>query len=143
LAAVGFVNALLLYIQYQQFLQTQQSIVCIIGSHCSAVIGSKYGETFGIKNELFGIAYYSAVTLVSLVLLIYPKVFTFAVRLGLRLASAASVAFSLYLLGIQAFTLKTFCFRCLMAITINILLFIAILITTKAHIMPNEIRKEE
>jgi uncharacterized membrane protein len=120
---VGLINALTLYSEYQQYVQTSQPIMCFVGNACETVLSSKYGATFGIKNEIYGIGYY-LLTMLGLLIGYFNREWQNKVIIGLKIISIGSVLFSIYLLSIQIFVLHEFCFRCLIAITINLLIFL-------------------
>ena len=114
LSALGFLNAFYLYYQHKREVSSGQKMFCLIGGDCGAVVGSKYGRTFGIKNELIGMTYYFLLGFYLILTdsLILPK-----------LATLNAAVFSVYLLFIQAVILKKFCSWCLIAIFINFLIF--------------------
>jgi len=58
LSTLGFLNAFYLYYQHQREVITGQKMFCLIGGDCGKVVGSKYGRTYGVKNELIGMTYY-------------------------------------------------------------------------------------
>ena len=95
---------------------------CLIGGDCGAVIGSKYGRTFGIKNELIGMTYYLLLSLYLISAFYMPDIFKNLVIIP-KLATLIAACFSLYLLFVQAILLKMFCSWCLIAIAINLLIF--------------------
>ena len=126
LSTIGLINATTLYFQYQQYINSAQPIMCFVGNSCVSVLDSKYGKTFGIKNEIFGIGYY--LLLIGLVIVTYfNKLRKINHRLIIKVLSIGAASFSLYLLGIQEFVLHQFCFRCLIAIAINMTLLVATL----------------
>jgi len=127
IATVGLANAGQLYGQYVESLRSASPIVCVVGSGCQAVVMSLYGSTLGIKNELFGIFYYGMLVAIGLCVLFLPKLLTKGLLWLVRIASVTAMLFSLYLLYIQVFILKTLCFRCLVAILLNVLLLILVL----------------
>lgn len=88
-------------------------MVCLFGKDCGVVVASKYGKTFGVKNELWGVVYY-----LSLIVLSFIVPATFGSRI-VAFAAFAAAAFSSYLLYLQLFVLRKYCSWCLMAIAIN------------------------
>lgn len=122
LSILGFLNAFYLNYQHKREVESGQKMYCLIGGDCGAVVGSKYGRTFGIKNEKIGMIYYTLMVIFSLGSLMVPHIIsTFAVLIG-GVALVATI-FSLYLLYVQTIILKKFCSWCLIAIGINILIF--------------------
>lgn len=126
LSLAGFIDSFYLYYQHQKEIATGKKMFCLLGEDCSMVVGSKYGKTFGIKNELIGMTYYIFLASYSLIRLLLPSVGE-SIEVPVGIASMTATVFSLYLLYIQTFVLKKFCSWCLMAIAINILIFYLLL----------------
>lgn len=121
LSILGFLNAYYLHHQYKQYISSGKQMFCLIGGKCADVISSKYGQTFGIKNEVIGMTYYVLLVISMLINILIPQIgkdLTFAVLLATILATI----FSIYLLFVQTFILKKLCSWCLIAIAINIAL---------------------
>ncbi|TSC86260.1 MAG: hypothetical protein G01um10147_972 [Microgenomates group bacterium Gr01-1014_7] len=114
LSVLGFSNAFYLYWQHKREVNTGQKMFCLIGGDCGAVVGSKYGKTFGIKNEIIGMIYYALLGIYILTGIVLPPI---------KIIAGVAALFSLYLLYIQVVVLKKFCSWCLIAIAINLLIF--------------------
>lgn len=121
LAIFGFLNAFYLYWQHKREVQTGQKMFCLIGGDCGAVVGSKYGKTFGVKNEITGMVYYFLLGIYSLIAVLLPG-FASNFEIFIKIAVSVALVFSLYLLFAQTILLKKFCSWCLIAIAINILI---------------------
>lgn len=122
LAILGLVNALYLHYQYRQYLNSGKKMFCLIGGGCGEIVSSKYGQTLGVKNELMGMIYYILLIIYSVGNLLLPQIeSTFLI--WVKLAAILATIFSLYLLFIQAFMLRKFCSWCVIATTINLLIF--------------------
>lgn len=122
LSFLGFLNAFFLYYQHRREVTTGQKMFCLIGGDCGAVVGSKYGRTLGIKNELWGLGYYTLLIIYSFLTIIWPHLVLSLAFWVKQLVLIASI-FSLYLLIVQTFILRQFCSWCLIAIAINLLTF--------------------
>lgn len=122
LAILGFINAFYLYYQHRKEVATGQKMFCLIGGDCGAVVGSKYGRTLGIKNELIGMTYYLFLSSYLLLSLLIPDLLDSLVIIP-KLVTFIAAVFSLYLLFVQAVVLRKFCSWCLIAISINLLIF--------------------
>ncbi|MBI5613359.1 vitamin K epoxide reductase family protein [Candidatus Gottesmanbacteria bacterium] len=95
------------------------TVWCVLGSHCKDVILSSYGRHFGVENEIVGICYY--------IFLIFLGAMYFVTHLSFLVDCIALIAlgaflFSLYLLSLQIFVLRKYCFLCLCAIALNTLI---------------------
>lgn len=122
LSILGFINAFYLYYQHKKEIATGKKMFCIIGGDCGAVVGSKYGRTLGAKNEKIGMTYYAVIALYVLTTLFLPET---ALNLWGFAKSLAAIAvlFSVYLIYAQTILLRKLCSWCLIAITINFILF--------------------
>ena len=123
LCLIGFANALILHLQYLRFKKNKKKIYCLIGESCTQVVDSKYGQTLGIKNERWGMLFYaflilttktSSPTLLDQEMYSHLPIF----------ATAFAAIFSLHLLHTQTMVLKSYCSWCLIAIAINLSLFV-------------------
>jgi len=104
-----------------------QPMMCPRRANCDSVVTSKYGETFGIHNEIAGLTYYILILFAGMFLLTYPVFATSSVHLVLVAFSGAAVAFSAYLIFVQAFILRTWCMWCLLSACANVLILGAVL----------------
>ncbi len=110
-----------LYWQYHTRLLRGKKMICLIGTGCDQVVGSKYGKTLGIKNELIGLLYYPL-----MMVLILAVSAPWSVPL-VRVLAAVAALFSMYLLCLQLCVLRTYCFLCLVIIGSNLLVFWSLL----------------
>ena len=127
LPAVGFFNALWLYWQGREYRERGRPMVCPLNGHCEKVVFSEYGFTFGIKNELVGMAYYIALLAGLYLFSFYPAFYPF-LAFSFLTATALAALVSLYLIYIQFFILRMFCSWCILANAINIAIFVSNLV---------------
>ena len=125
LAIIGFSVSFYLY-----YAKTyNKKIYCISKHDCDAVVKSKYGKTFGIENTLFGMLYYLMIFTYGIVILLDGNLFK-----GMPLyyflvgSSAASVLYSIYLTGVQAFVLKKWCDYCIISSIASVLILIVLVV---------------
>lgn len=101
-------------------------LVCFIGKgkhECSEVVESSYARTFGIPNEILGMAYYVAVIILA-VILEFSREVTEGIFHSLAIVvSGGAFLMSIYLSAIQAFVLKKFCEWCMVTALANTLIF--------------------
>ncbi|MDI6717949.1 MAG: vitamin K epoxide reductase family protein [Patescibacteria group bacterium] len=121
LSLIGFIDAL--YLTVKKFLGSPLN--CIVGEGCITAANSSYANIFGIPLSLFGVFFYLAVFFLSIRYLETrnPKNF----KIIFYLVSLGFV-FALYLLAIQAFFVRAFCFYCLISAAVSLCLFVIILI---------------
>jgi len=103
---------LALYI-YTTKLNKAKILVCPIGGHCDAVVNSKYSKFLGIPVELMGVIYYLFIICSYSLVFFFPNIFSEETLFFLTSFSVVAFFFSLYLVFIQAFTLKNWCTWCL------------------------------
>jgi uncharacterized membrane protein len=109
---------------------THREAVCLIGDKkCNAVISSKYGKTFGVDNSIGGLGYYTFIIALGIAELANFSLLTLPwVQVGKIILSSLAALFSLYLLYVMTFKLKTYCEWCLVSTAASISIFILILL---------------
>lgn len=113
LGIVGIaVSAYLIHLT--QIVNSGEPLVCDLSAKfsCSTVATSKYSKLFGIPVAIWGTAAYSLMTIAALYFAFAKKVVK-AIWILWALFLAGSLAFTLYLTGIEIFVLKTACIFCL------------------------------
>ena len=125
LAIIGFSVSFYLY-----YAKTHnKKIYCIPKHDCDAVVKSKYGQTFGVENTLFGMLYYLMIIAYGIVLLLdgnlFKGIYVYYFIVG---SSAASVLYSIYLTWVQAFVLKKWCDYCIVSSVASILILITLVV---------------
>ena len=125
LSLVGFAASF--YIYYSK--KKDNVIYCLIGHGCDAVVKSKYGKTFGIENTIPGTLYYALIFVYAIIALLNQNVFKDQIVYYLVVsASIASVLFSAYLTGVQAFVLKKWCDYCVASALASLSILIVLII---------------
>lgn len=99
-------------------------MVCPLDADCKTVLHSDFSTFFGIRLEVFGILYYTLTAISYASLLAFPILQTPVAYFVLFGMSLSAFLFSLYLVWIQGFVLKSWCSWCLMSaiITMSILM---------------------
>lgn len=107
-AFLGFLDATYLAIQHLKNVIPP----CTIGG-CEVVLTSQFSTIFGIPLAIFGSGFYlSVIILCILILTNYKKMFLKAYYL----LAVWGFIFSLFLLSLQAFVIKSFCQYCLLSV---------------------------
>lgn len=101
------------------------SVACSIGGGCETVLSSDYAKILGVPVSVYGILWYVAQLALIYFVLIKQKL-QFAV---LPIWVALGLAFSLYLLYLEAFVIHAYCTWCLVSLAI-------VLVTTILLIWP-------
>lgn len=91
---------------------------------CHTVIQSNYASIFGVPLEYFGIGYYLLSALLYTALTVFPYLDVVLLKTILVVISVVGAVFSLYLIALQAFVIKSWCSWCVMSAIISVTLFI-------------------
>lgn len=119
LSVLGIADAA--YLTYKH--TRKQPLMCPIGSDCSVVTESSWGHIFGVRNEVLGLLYYGGLCASMLGVLFVPG-FAQNFLPYLPWFVGSGVLFSLFLVFVQAFVIKKYCFYCLISAGISLLLFL-------------------
>jgi len=119
LALGGLVNAV--FLTYKHF--QHKPLVCPINHDCNAVVESKWGHIFGVRNEILGLLFYGAIFLGGIVNAVAPLAVP-RLNLYLLIGAAAGLGFSIFLTLLQKFVIKDYCFYCLISAAVSLLLFL-------------------
>jgi uncharacterized membrane protein len=98
-----------------------EKLACPREHPCDIVLHSRFARTFGIPNEALGIAYFFLVSIL-LYLLISSSVYTVGLLYVLFFLIVLGGLFSLYMVGLQAFIIKSLCAWCLGIALTNLVL---------------------
>lgn len=98
-------------------------LVCPIGFDCHAVVHSDYSRFFGIPVEVFGMIYYSLISVAYLYLIFVNQVPVFVIS-ALIFLSLLAFLFSAYLIAVQIFILKKGCSWCIVSALVTLCIFI-------------------
>jgi uncharacterized membrane protein len=119
LGVFGFVVSAYIFMKKRR----GQKVVCPFRGSCDRVITSRYGTFFGISLEVFGMGYYALIVLYHMLFLVSPF-FSQSFFLYIHVVlSLGAVLFSLYLLGVQLFVLRTWCTWCILSMLVSIGIF--------------------
>ena len=100
------------------------SLACSIGS-CTTVQSSRYATLVGFPVAAWGLAFYIAVFIVTLIGLQERFVDSRPISLFLVASSGVGTAFSLWLTYLEAFVIKAWCQWCVVSALIVTAIFIA------------------
>jgi len=110
LAAIGIAETVYLIRKRM----AQEEPVCILGEDCQRVLESKYNKILGIHNEIFGLAFYIAISFLTafLVIGIEPMIFW---DMSVKILIALGVVMSIILIYLQWRVIKAWCFWCVLS----------------------------
>lgn len=118
LGFAGFVLAFYIYTKKR----AKQPLICPLRTNCETVITSKYSKILGIPVEILGMSYYLLVAFFHGVIVLLPGLLTPDVFFVSLLISSFAVAFSFYLVLVQAFAIKQWCTWCLISASLCVLI---------------------
>jgi uncharacterized membrane protein len=116
--ALGILGFLLCVHIYKKKRSTKP-LICPLKGDCESVLKSDYSTFFGIGLEVYGLLYYGTVTVSYTVMYFYPVFHVPLVYLPILGVSIGAFLFSLYLTGVQAFKIKSWCTWCLTSAAIS------------------------
>lgn len=103
-----------------------QRPLCVIGQDCHKVLESKYNNILGIHNDVLGLAFYVAMSLLTALLILELDPISLWEKMVYILIGIGT-AFSIVAVFLQWRVIKAWCFWCLLsALTVFIMLVIAL-----------------
>ncbi len=111
LALAGLADAMYLTVEHL----SGRSVRCAVVTGCDTVLSSSYATLFGIPLAAFGACAYFAVFSLA-VCIVFGYRF---LRFPLQVVIAMMFVMSVWLVGLQIFTLNAFCFYCLVSAAIT------------------------
>ncbi len=123
IAIVGIINTG--YLIHKR--RKKKPLVCPINQDCNVVLESKWSKILGIRNDILGLLFYALILIIAVILLFLPHL-VLVFYLVLLLIICLGFLFSIFLVFIQAFIIKEFCFYCLISTFLTTLLFVIYLL---------------
>ncbi len=119
LALGGLINSSYLFWNHHK----KKPLVCPLDHDCSVVTESRWSHLFGVRNELLGIIFFVGMLTLGLISLttVLPSS---TILLFILIGSSLGILFSLFLVLLQTFVIKNYCFYCLISAVISTLLFV-------------------
>jgi len=112
LALAGLADAMYLTIEHL----SGRSVRCAVVTGCDAVLSSSYATLFGIPLAAYGAcAYFAVFSLAVCIMFGYRYL-----RFPLQVIIASMFVMSVWLVGLQVFTLNAFCFYCLISAALTL-----------------------
>lgn len=113
------------YLVWKHYSHKAGPLVCPLDHDCSKVTESKWSSIFWVRNEVLGLLFYVFMLVAGLVVFFMPvfSLFSFPLSLLIKVSAGAGLLFSLFLLWVQIYKIKDYCFYCMLSILITLLLF--------------------
>ena len=113
-------------------------MVCMGGGGCDAVRASAYSHIGGLPVPLFGAFMYGFLVLLLFLYPLLPTAFVRLTQFIVVLISGAGFLFSVYLTGIEAFVLHSWCVWCVLSALLVTGIFLLALMDRKQPLKPLE-----
>lgn len=120
LALAGIVDAG--YLVWKHYSHKSEPLVCPLDHDCSKVTESKWSTIFLVRNEVLGLLFYVAMLVAGLAVFFMPE-FSW-LKLLIKFAVGGGLLFSLFLIWVQIYKIKDYCFYCMISALITLLLFV-------------------
>ncbi len=120
LAIVGMLDAG--YLLWRHYHKSNEPLICPLNNDCSKVTESEWSTLFGVRNEILGLLFYICILAGGIVSVFFPSNTT--LFLLLRIATGLGLLFSLFLIWLQIYKIRNYCFYCMLSALITLLLFV-------------------
>ena len=110
------------YLTWKHYYHKSKPLVCPLDHDCSKVTESKWSTVFWVRNEVLGLLFYVAMLVAGLTSFFMPD-FSL-LKLLIIIAVGGSLLFSVFLLWVQFYKIKDYCFYCMLSALITLLLLV-------------------
>ncbi len=104
----------------------KKKLFCPLRTKCEKVLHSTHAALFGVPNEYIGVIYYTFLFGLFLVLMSTEALFSPFIHFVLFITILLGSIFSLYLVALQAFTIRAWCFWCLLSTLAHVFLVVTL-----------------
>ena len=119
LSAGGIINSGYLFYQHHK----KKSLICPLNHDCSVVTESKWNKTLFVRNEILGLLFF-VFLFISMLYLILNQNLSSTLKIIILIATALGLFFSIFLVLLQKYFIKDYCFYCLISAIITLLIFL-------------------
>ncbi len=109
------------YLLYQHY--KKKPLICPMDHDCSVVTEGKWSRIFFVRNEILGLSFYLLMLTFIILSVILPN-FSSKIYLFLFIFSIIGVVFSIFLVYLQIYKIRDYCFYCLISAFLTLLIFI-------------------
>lgn len=109
------------YLLYQHY--KKKPLICPMDHDCSVVTEGKWSRIFFVRNEILGLSFYLLLLTFIILSVILPN-FSSKIYLFLFIFSIIGVVFSIFLVYLQIYKIRDYCFYCLISAFLTLLIFI-------------------
>jgi len=119
LSLMGIVNSS--YLVWKHY--KNKPLICPLDHDCRVVTESKWSKVFFIRNEVLGMFFFIALLSGILTVLFIPSLAQVIFIIFLSITSGG-LLFSLFLVLIQIYAIKDYCFYCIISASITLFIFL-------------------
>ena len=101
----------------------KKPLVCPLDHDCSVVTESRWSSVFFVRNEILGLLFF-AVLLAGILASIFISSLDAQIFLMLLAMASSGLLFSIFLVFIQFYAIKDYCFYCIASALITLLIFL-------------------
>lgn len=114
------------YLVWKHYSHKAEPLVCPLDHDCSKVTESKWSSMFWVRNEVLGLLFYVSMLVAGLIAFYMPtfSLFSLSLSLLIKIAAGTGLIFSLFLIWVQLYKIKDYCFYCMLSALITLLLFV-------------------
>lgn len=110
------------YLVWKHYKHNAAPLVCPLDHDCSKVTESRWSTIFWVRNEVLGLLFYVSMLVAGLIIFFMPEFDLF--KLLVIIAVGGGLLFSLFLILVQLYKIKDYCFYCMISAFITLLLFV-------------------
>lgn len=115
----GIINSGYLFYQHYK----KKPLICPLNHDCSVVTESKWNKIFFVRNEILGLLLFVFLFISMLYLILNQSVFS-TLRIIMLIAISLGLLFSIFLVWLQRYVIKDYCFYCLISAIITLFVFL-------------------
>lgn len=114
------------YLVWKHYHNSSKPLVCPLDHDCSKVTESRWSTIFWVRNEVLGLLFYVSMLVAGLIVFFMPvfSLFSFPLSLLIKISAGAGLLFSFFLIWVQLYKIKDYCFYCILSALITLLLFV-------------------
>ena len=114
------------YLVWKHYKHNAAPLICPLDHDCSKVTESKWSSIFFVRNEVLGLLFYMSMLAAGIAVFVRPNLSLFLLPLVLlmKIAAGGGLLFSFFLIWVQIYKIKDYCFYCVISALITLILFV-------------------
>lgn len=120
----GILDATYLMRKHKEAVE-KKLLICTIDPDCAKVTESRWASLLGVRNETLGFVFFVGMLFVMFFAAgLRETIYASPLFFGLFWACAVGMLFSTFLISVQLFVIREYCFVCMLSALLNFLLFV-------------------